>query len=324
MNRPRPSVPCMLFVAFALTVTSGPLYSQDATAAERGPRFTDPLTQRWRVGVRITAPPRARCVGVYATAPVPTEWPEQTVKLVAQDVSPAVKKLHYRTLNNGVKQVLVEIPTLQPGQEAHAILTFEVTRHAIVAPEDPSVFVLPSTSSRELRPYLVESPLIEVRHNQIKQVAKEVIVGKAGAWEQVEAIYDWVREHVEYQEGKLKGALAALRDGTGDCEEMTSLFIALCRANRIPARTVWVPDHCYPEFYLEDADGKGYWIPCQAAGTRAFGGMLETRPVLQKGDNFRVPEKRTQQRYVAEFLKIKGVAGAGSPEVKFVRELLNE
>ena len=43
---------------------------------------------------------------------------------------------------------------------------------------------------------------------------------------------------------------AALRDGTGDCEELSSLFIALCRAHGIPARTVWVPDHCYPEFYL--------------------------------------------------------------------------
>ena len=52
---------------------------------------------------------------------------------------------------------------------------------------------------------------------------------------------------------------------------------------------VWVPGHCYPEFYLEDAEGRGHWIPCQAAGTRAFGSMPEHRPILQKGDNFRVP-----------------------------------
>ena len=84
--------------------------------------------------------------------------------------------------------------------------------------------------------------------------------------------------------------MAALKDKTGDCEELTSLFIALCRASDIPARTVWVPGHCYPEFYLEDDEGKGHWFPCQAAGSRAFGGIPEQKPILQKGDNFSVPE----------------------------------
>jgi hypothetical protein len=115
--------------------------------------------------------------------------------------------------------------------------------------------------------------------------------------------------------------VAAVRDGTGDCEELTSLFIALCRVSKIPARTVWVPGHCYPEFFLEDRDGHGHWIPCQAAGTRAFGGIPEHRPVLQKGDNFEVPETRKPQRYVAEFLQTKSVSGA-PPKVKFIRELL--
>ena len=66
---------------------------------------------------------------------------------------------------------------------------------------------------------------------------------------------------------------------------MSSLFVAICRADGIPARLVRVPGHCYPEFYLLDRDGKGRWFPCQAAGTRAFGGMPDPRPILQKGDN---------------------------------------
>ena len=136
----------------------------------------------------------------------------------------------------------------------------------------------------------------------------------------METIYDWVRDHVEYKNGKLKGALAALRDGSGDCEELTSLFIALCRARKIPARTVWVPDHCYPEFYLHDDQGQGHWIPCQAAGARAFGEMSELRPILQKGDNFKVPEKSKPQRYVAEFLKGSTTPGGGSPQVEFIRQ----
>ncbi|HYW78604.1 MAG TPA: transglutaminase-like domain-containing protein, partial [Thermoguttaceae bacterium] len=138
------------------------------------------------------------------------------------------------------------------------------------------------------------------------------------AWKRVEAIYDWVREKVEYQNGPLKGALAALNSGTGDCEELTSLFIAICRAAEIPARTVWVEGHCYPEFYLADAEGNGHWFPCQAAGTRAFGGIPEFRPVLSKGDSFRPPyDRRDVQRYPADRLNGAG----GRPRVKFIRKM---
>jgi transglutaminase-like putative cysteine protease len=154
----------------------------------------------------------------------------------------------------------------------------------------------------------------------IRSLAKELKDETLTDWEQVEAFYDWVRENVEYQNGKLKGALAAIKDKNGDCEELSSLFIALCRVHGVPARTVWVPDHCYPEFYLVDEENKGNWFPCQAAGTRMFGSMLEKRPVLQKGDNFKVPEKKVRQRYVSEFLTGKVVAGGGKPMVEFVRE----
>ena len=186
------------------------------------------------------------------------------------------------------------------------------------------MFLIPRRVPRDVGRYLGPSPYIESRSPQIRSTAREILRDKqqASAWHQVEAIYDWVRDNVEYKNGDLKGALAALRDGDGDCEELTSLFVALCRANRIPARMVWVPGHCYPEFYLEDADGQGHWFPCQAAGSRDFGSLPDHRPVLQKGDNFRVPEKREPQRYVAELLKVKAVRGSGQPKVQFVRHLL--
>ena len=112
-----------------------------------------------------------------------------------------------------------------------------------------------------------------------------------------------------------------MRDGTGDCEEITSLFIAICRAADIPARTVWVPGHCYPEFYLEDDKGQGHWFPCQSAGAREFGGISELRPILQKGDNFRPPKNsHERQRYMAEYLTGSPSPGGGKPQVKFIRE----
>jgi hypothetical protein len=287
-----------------------------------GIQFGNKVTQRYKVGLTITAP-AGPCAGVLGTVPVPTDWPEQQVRIVAEEISPAVKQVEYRLLDNGVKQMLISIPHLNAGETAQALVTFEVTRCAILAPEDPAEFVLPGkTPSRKLAPFLAASPYIESSNAKIKSLARDLVQDQESAWEKVETLYDYVREHVQYQNGPLKGAAAALKDGTGDCEELTSLFIALCRANRIPARTVWVPGHCYPEFYLEDQQGQGHWIPCQAAGTRDFGGMPDTRAILQKGDNFRVPEKKEPQRYVAEFLSVKSVKGAGKPAVKFVREVL--
>ena len=99
---------------------------------------------------------------------------------------------------------------------------------------------------------------------------------------------------------------------------MVCLFIAMCRAKKIPARTVWVPDHCYAEFYLMAKNNQGYWLPCQVAGTRQFGEMEEYKPILQKGDRFKVPEKRSVQRYLAEHCKLNAKT---KPSVGFVRKL---
>ena len=284
--------------------------------ADRGPQLGDAHTSEYQIGVIINSS-SGPCVGLFATAPVPVDWPEQSAKIVNEETSPFVRQFGYRMVDT-VKQMLVQVPQLPAGQEARALVTVEITRHTQKAPEDTSIYRLPQKLPLDVRKYLGNSPYIETRHAKIRALAKELTREEKPAWETVEGIYDAVREKVKYQEGPLKGAIRALQDGTGDCEELSSLFIAVCRAANIPARTVWVPGHCYAEFYLEDEDGNGYWFPCQPAGAREFGGISETRPILQKGDDFRVPERpRDRQRYVAEFLTGRG----GSPSVRFVREV---
>ena len=305
--------------------STGGLGSKAAPALpENGVRLDEQRVQRWQFGVTIQSP--GECTGMLATVPVPTSWPEQTVKLVNEQFSPNVRRVAYRVLEGGVRQMVVEIPKLRSGETATALITVEVSRSSLRPPLDPGIFRLPDVAKlpRDVRIYLAPSPLIEVSHPTIQKLAKEVWAdqGDADAWTKVERIYDWVREHVEFFEGPIKGALAAYKDKRGDCEELSSLFIALCRANKIPARTVWVPDHCYPEFYLVDDMGVGHWIPCQAAGTRSFGGIPEFRPVLQKGDNFKVPERKDAVRYVPELVKAQSVTA--NPQVETVRQLLNE
>jgi hypothetical protein len=323
-----------------------PAYAQFADEAgktgEHG-KLGEAQTQRWKVGMQITA--TSACSKIMGYIPVPVDWPEQKVKVVDEDISPQAK-ISYRPINKEMKLMLVNIPYLPAGQTAHAYVTYEVTRNTQLPPEktDQYVFADKRKLHGPMRMYLAPSPLIESRSPKIRKLLKEIEAGdtdkaedksKAAEeeeetegdeeeakeltpWEQVEVLYDWVQDNIEYKEGKIKGALAALRDGTGDCEELSSLFIALCRAKGVPARTVWVPGHCYAEFYLKDAEGEGHWFPCQPAGSRAFGGIPEFRPVLQKGDNFRRPDDHKVTRYLSERLVVK--ATRSEPKYKFIRE----
>ncbi len=289
-------------------------------ASNKGIQLGPPSTQRIRVGVIIKAV-GGPCQGLYATVPIPAEWPEQQVKAAEEDISPLVTSRTERVVGGTVRQMVIEVSSLPAGQVAKCLVTYEVTRNAILAPANTDIFSIPKKLDRTNMLYLGPSPYIESRNPKIMALAKELPVDKEHDWQKVEAIYDFVREHVKYANGPLKGAARALADKSGDCEELSSLFIAICRAAKIPARTVWVQGHCYPEFYLADDEGKGHWFPCQAAGTRAFGGIDEKRPILQKGDNFKDPDRpRDKMRYMSEFLK--GSGGGGKPEVTFVREMV--
>jgi hypothetical protein len=298
-----------------------PVRAQFKQGEPEGTKSGKSEVSRWRAGMVITAS-GGPCRALVGYVPIPTEWPEQDVKTVEEDISPEAK-VTFETVDGGVKVMNVRIGQLAAGQEAKALVTLEICRREVLPPEKTDRFVIPDAKRlpREIRPYLLPSPKIESTNPKIRDLAKTVGVDKEKAWDRVEAIYDWVRSKVKYQNGPLKGAMAALRDGTGDCEELTSLFIAICRAVGVPARTVWVSGHCYPEFYLEDDQGQGHWFPCQSAGARQFGGISDLRPILQKGDNFRPPKGgKERQRYMAEHLSGKPTPGGGKPQVRFVRE----
>lgn len=65
---------------------------------------------------------------------------------------------------------------------------------------------------------------------------------------------------------------------------------------------------------MQDEQEQGHWIPCQAAGEYCFGAMREARPILQKGDKFKVPGNKKPQRYVQPMLTAKDATGGLSIE----------
>ncbi len=304
-------------IAWAATAAA-----QFGEADTKGPKLGEEAVKKWRAGIEVRAV-AGDCFRIVGTAPIPTDWPEQTVEVAEEDISPGVR-VAYPEMEGMAKQMTVTIARLARGSEAKAVVTFEVRRRALLPPDNTDIYVLPDKKKLDVktRMFLTPSPEIESNDPKIKAQARELIAGPEKAWAKVEAIYDWVRENVEYKDGApLLGAISAFRTKKGDCEDMTSLFIALCRSADIPARTVWIPGHCYPEFYLLDDEGKGHWFPCQVAGSRAFGGMPDFSPILQKGDNFPNPANpRKRWHYLRETLT--GASTGAQPQYRFVRELV--
>ena len=84
--------------------------------------------------------------------------------------------------------------------------------------------------------WLGAGPLIQADHPRIEQQARQL--GGNNPLETARRIHDWISKHSEYS-GYLRdarGALDALEQRRGDCTEYMYLFIALARANGIPAR----------------------------------------------------------------------------------------
>ncbi len=276
-------------------------------AQEKGfePQYSEPETVYFEFGLKITS--KGSSTGITGTVPIPVDWPEQEITVVEERKTDNVRKLTYKESSNRIKQLVIKVNQMGAGEVAQGSVVLKVNKRNIILPASPEELKLAQRIPGKVRQFLKPSPYIESKHAKIKQLAKTVAIDKTEtAWQQVESVYKWVRENVEYKFDKqIHTCLDALDSGHGDCEELSSIFIAICRAKGIPARAVWIPSHTYPEFYLVDGAGNGHWFPCQAAGTYQFGEMEEVKPILQKGDRFKLPGSKKYLRYVQPTLVAK-------------------
>src|SRR5687768_3617469 len=109
-------------------------------------------THKWEFGIIVTAV-GGPCAGLSGTVPIPQDWPEQQVKVVGEEITPAVRRHSHRTLE-GLKQLVLEIPQLPAGQSATCLVTLEITRSEQLPPSDPASLVVPKEMPRDIRRYL--------------------------------------------------------------------------------------------------------------------------------------------------------------------------
>ena len=282
--------------------------SVSAQELKNGIQFSAPVESIWDFGLNIKSTGNSK--SIKATVPIPMDWPEQKIEIIKENRTQNVGKFKSENPTKHTRQFTFSVGQMIPNETETAFIRFKVKKKMILPPKDTKQFSIPKKVDSKTRTFLKPSPYIESTHKRIKEIAKDLKDDALTGWGQAEKNYRWVRENVEYKfDEQIHSCLEALDSKLGDCEELSSLFIAICRAQKIPARAVWIPGHTYPEFFLVDKEGNGHWFPCQAAGAYEFGSMHEEKPILQKGDRFRLPGERKEVRYVRPTLVAKQPQG---------------
>ncbi len=96
---------------------------------------------------------------------------------------------------------------------------------------------IPITEER-FAPYLLETPMIQSNHPEIRKKAKEVVDGEESAFLAAAKINQWVFGYLEKKIVDNLSALDAFQSGEGECQSHTALFAAMSRAVGIPTRMV--------------------------------------------------------------------------------------
>jgi transglutaminase-like putative cysteine protease len=140
--------------------------------------------------------------------------------------------------NNSNRVAVFLLDSLLPGASDTITLEYSLNVYPLNQKQ-----LLASTYSASLFPqnYLGASEKIESNHPDIVRKARELTSACKTDLEKARAICSFVITYLKYDPNSSSrngGALTALRNGSGVCEDYASLFAALCRASGIPARVV--------------------------------------------------------------------------------------
>ncbi|KAF0219231.1 MAG: transglutaminase domain-containing [Geobacteraceae bacterium] len=158
------------------------------------------------------------------------------------------------------------------------IFAFHAERREVIRRDFPTKEA--AWDPADYAPYLKPTSLGPI-DGEVRKLAESITRDKKGVLAKARAIYDWTCENM-YRDPDVRGCgkgdvCALLRKPGGKCTDISSVFVALCRASGVPAReifglrlgkkpqediTSW--QHCWAEFYLP-----GYgWVPADPADVR--------------------------------------------------------
>jgi transglutaminase-like putative cysteine protease len=218
----------------------------------------------------LSTQPKGKEVRLWIPYPVSNQ--DQLISKIKLDGDYAATGV-YTVPGNGTPLLYAE--WLQGSESRKLNLSFEVVRDELrrgVFPDRE-----PAWNPADYAAYLAPTRNGPI-DGAVKELADKIIAGKTTVLERAQAIYDWTVENM-YRDPETRGCgtgnvcYLLTRPG-GKCTDISSVFIALCRAAGVPARevfglrlgkkasqdiTTW--QHCWAEFFLP-----GYgWVPADPA-----------------------------------------------------------
>jgi len=136
-----------------------------------------------------------------------------------------------------------------------------------------------STYSADLQQYLQPTTNCQSNNAQIIALAQSITAGATSTYEMGLAIFNWVRDEVEYSwyYNSQKGAVDTMLTRAGNCCDLSNLIVALCRASGIPARykhgscvfSTGTFGHVWAQVYVN-----GNWINADASNNANSFGII--------------------------------------------------
>lgn len=287
--------------SFEPVVGDGKWIWREPPKTERG--YLEPRTFDVSIGMELRGSEN-RCEAIAST-PIPMDHPEQKVESVSIDKSGCEAVV--RELAPGAGQLLLHAPSIAPGQIVSATANFKITMYKQYHGYDKEQFPSVQSVPKSIRAVaLGDSPGIQANASIVRKLANEIAQGLNHPWDKAQAFVKWIKTSIRPQMGAYTSVVTAIEKRVGDCEEMSALFVAFCRASNIPARLVWVPNHNWAEFYLADHEDKGHWIPVHPACYHWFGWTGAHELVIQKGDRVQVPEQNRPIRLISDWMRSNG------------------
>lgn len=155
----------------------------------------------------------------------------------------------------------------------------------------------PVTSPGDLQQYLAATSNCQSNDPQIIALAQSITTNCASSYEMGLAIFNWVRDQLDYSwyYNTQKGAVNAMLTRTANCCDMSHLIVALCRAVNIPARyqhgtcnfNSGSYGHVWAELYVNDN-----WISADATSNANSFGIIKnwnTNNYIWKGTYAQLP-----------------------------------
>ena len=213
---------------------------------------------------------------VRVWVPVASDVEYQVITDAAVDGGDAAARAEITTDALGNKMAYIEWDADADPASRVATVSFHAERtEALVRDmvEDESAGIPDDIAEK----YLASDQWVAADDPEVKALSDEICAGKETTLDKAKAIYDWIYDNMNRNNDVFRcgdGDVCRLiqeDEREGKCTDINSTFVALCRAQGIPANEVFGirmndaditgNQHCWAEFYLP---GTG-WVPVDPA-----------------------------------------------------------